>query len=158
MGTLARMIKKRIIYAFLGLGYMLALVIWGGFISGGGHFMFWAFIFIQPKFGGWVWPIWGFLSVSFDHLAYRIIFICTMILHVVGAVLYCLDPYEGKELHTLWYNMHDPTYFLVIAPSAGLYATAQVFLWRRFLRDLQRDRREGGSNGETLNESYAHTH
>src|SRR5688500_8150923 len=84
--------KKRVKFAAGGFVYGIALAFWGVMISGGGHFNLPIVLFISPIWAGLLfWPLWGFLSVKFDSLLSKALFLFTMAAHYVGILFYIFD-------------------------------------------------------------------
>ncbi len=127
--------RKRITFAAVGLAYGIALAFWGALISGGGHFNLPIVLFISPIWLGLLlWPLWGFLSVSFDSLLSKALFLCTMTAHHVGILFYILNP-DNSDGYWFRIGMNDPTFILFPASAIAVYLAGQLFLWYRFLRD-----------------------
>jgi hypothetical protein len=129
------LIQRRIAFAAVGLAYGLALAFWGVLISGGGHFNLPIVLFISPVWAGLLfWPLWGFLSVRFDSILSKSLFLCTMAAHYAGIAFYVLDP-DNSDGYWFRIGMNTPTFVLLPASAIGLYLAGQLFLWGRFLRD-----------------------
>ena len=128
-------IKRRIIFAIVGLVYGLALTFWAAMISGGGHFNLPIMLFISPVwFGLLLWPLWGFLSVRFNSLSSKLLFVCTMAAHFAGLIFYIRDP-DNSDGYWFGIGMHDRSFIFFPASAFLLYFAAQIFLWVRFLKD-----------------------
>lgn len=129
------MIRRRIIYAAIGLLFGVGLAFWAMLISGGGHFNLPIMLFVSPLwFGLLFWPLWGFLSVRFNSLSSKLLFICTMAAHFAGLVLYIWSP-DNSDGYWFDIAMHDRTFILFPASAFLLYSAAQSFLWVRFVKD-----------------------
>jgi hypothetical protein len=118
-----------------GLVFGLLLTLWAALITGGGHFNLPAMLFLSPVFFGLLlWPLWGFLSVRFNSIISKLVFVLTMAAHFIGLILYVRDP-DNSDAY--WFNiaMQDWTYIFFPASAFLLYFAAQVFLWTRFVRD-----------------------
>ena len=127
--------RKRIIFAAVGLAYGLALAFWSALMSGGGHFNLPVVLFISPiRLGLLLWPLWGFLSVKFDSLLFKALFLGTMAAHYAGILFYIFDP-DNSDGYWFRIGMNDPTFVLFPASAVTLYLAGQLFLWVRFLRD-----------------------
>jgi hypothetical protein len=132
---MTRTTRRRIIFALAGLVYGLALTFWGVLISGGGHFNLPIMLFICPVwFGLLLWPLWGFLSVRFDSVVSKTLFLLTMLAHFVGLILYMVDA-DNSDGYWFRIGMHDSSFILFPASAFALYLMGQIFLWVRFLRD-----------------------
>lgn len=129
------LMERRIIFAAVGFAYGLALAFWGAMISGGGHFNLPIVLFISPIWLGLLlWPLWGFLSVRFDSILSKALFVCTMVAHYVGILFYVFDP-DNSDAYWFRIGMNDPSFILFPASAVALYLAGQLFLWIRFLRD-----------------------
>lgn len=129
------MLKRRFLFALVGLAYGVALAFWGMLISGGGHFNLPIMLFVSPFwFGLLFWPLWGFLSVRFNSLPSKLLFIFTMAAHFIGLVIYVRNP-DNSDGYWFDIAMHDRTFILLPASAFLLYFVAQIFLWVRFVVD-----------------------
>ena len=129
------LMRKRIIFAAVGLSYGLALAFWSALSSSGSHFNLPIVLFISPIWLGLLlWPLWGFLSVKFDSPLSKALFLCTMAAHYAGIFFYIFDP-DNSDGYWFRIGMKDPTFILFPASAVALYLVAQLFLWARFLRD-----------------------
>lgn len=127
--------KKRITFAVGGFMYGLALAVWSAMISGGGHFNLPIMLFISPVWIGLLfWPLWGFLSVRFDSLLVKALFIVTMAVHYAGIIFYVRDP-DNSDGYWFPIGMHDSSFIWFPASAFALYLAGQLFLWFRFFRD-----------------------
>ena len=129
-------------FALAGLIFGLALAVWGALISGGGHFNLPIMLFISPVwFGLLLWPLWGFLSVRFDSIVSKALFLLTMVAHFVGLFLYIVD-IDNSDGYWFRIGMNDSSFILFPASAFTLYLIAQSFLWIRFVRDVVGRRNE----------------
>jgi hypothetical protein len=111
------------------------LAFWGIVISGGGHFNLPIMLFISPLwFGLLLWPLWGFLSVRFDSIVSKALFLLTMLAHFCGLFLYIVDA-DNSDRYWFRIGMNDSSFILFPASAVALYLVGQIFLWVRFLRD-----------------------
>jgi len=130
-----KLLKQRIKFALIGLVFGLALAFWGVMISGGGHFNLPVMLFVSPiGIGLLFWPLWGFLSVRFNSGLSKVLFLCTMIAHLLGLGFYMFHP-DNSDGYWFQIAMEDSTFILFSGSAVVLYLAGQLFLWVRFLRD-----------------------
>jgi hypothetical protein len=132
---MSQLTKKRIMFATGGFIYGLALAVWSVMISGGGHFNFPFMLFTSPIWLGlFLWPLWGYLSASFDSLAMKALFLITVAAHYAGIIFYFLDP-DNSDGYWFRIGMRDPSFIWFPASAFALYLAGHLFLWLRFFRD-----------------------
>jgi predicted PurR-regulated permease PerM len=105
-------------FALAGLIYGLALALWGALVSGGGHLNLPIMLFISAVwFGLLLWPLWGFLSVRFNSIVSKTLFLLTMFAHFVGLFLYIVDA-DNSDGYWFRIGMNDrASYCFLPQPS-----------------------------------------